>query len=1027
MKNGHVAVSVATAAAVVALLAVACASEELPSLAMLPVAASVTSAGPSSGDQSQLRTDATSDDAVSQPQVPVEHADTSESFIRPVDGSDQEEVSDDVETPAPRPTGDFLSHWPVEGSASCGSWFQYLAPEDAVWIGADGFAPDSVVEFVGEAASFQPPEGRLLDAPQLPAANADNEGAVQVMWTVPGAPSADEDSAPRIYAFQGTGVNEGGGIHTVSMLWPIVAYPGTAPCAQDDEAPTAFGDPVEIAVLNNDIEAYANTDTYLEDTFDEAYGGDFSADAATSVVTFQPEPGFTGIAFAHYWAHDSWGIRTRASIEIAVTLDCTIVGSADAAVIVGTDGDDVICVPDRPDDDAYNFSWGRGFTYVVDARGGDDIVLGGDGNDLIYGGEGADTIYGRGAKDAIVGGPGADTIHGGIWDDKIYSFDSEDTVIDVDGDELIDAPLIEVYWPGPFTKNDWVSADVSETILIDVLANDYDINGDIDASTLFVRWLPWGTAGAARGSDGGIVIAYTAPDRVPDEPPHEAPWIPDESGIDNFQYEICDARGACSNGQVFIRVNADESASSSPDSGPAPVGLGTADAHDGVLASGAHHACVLRTGGAVECWGENIDGESDAPSGSFTAVSAGLAHSCGLRRDGTVECWGNNDIFQADAPLGTFSTVAADGFHTCGIRTDGTIECWGANDEGQADPPPGNFAAVSVGLFHSCGLHSIGAVECWGENDEGQADAPGGDFAAVSSQYNSSCGLRTDGTVACWGGLFHVGPPRGLFAAVTAGLGHACGLRSDGAVECWGENDQGQADAPQGTFVAVSAGHEHSCGLHGDGDVTCWGLYGSYGEVAPVNAVAPPGTFLAASVGRFLSCAVRSDGSAECWGATQAAEAEPPPGPFSAVSAGTDFACGLRTNGTLSCWGDSGSAVLDATSGTFTVISAGDTHSCALRADGTAECWGEYDYQLNRPPPGPFTAISLGWWHACGLRPDGTAECWGNDVIGSTDPPEGTFADVYVTDYHSCGLRTEGTLQCWGSSYIPSPEFVRWL
>ena len=405
------------------------------------------------------------------------------------------------------------------------------------------------------ACSATPPGGRSPSAP-VSRRPADFEGTVQVMWTIPAAPSADEDSAPRIYAFEGTGVNNDGGTHTVSMLWPVVAYPATAPCAQNDEASTSFGDPVEIAVLDNDIEATANTETHLEETFEQARGGAFSADTATGIVTFQPAPGFTGTASAHYFAYDSWGIRTRGRIEVEVRIECSIDGSAAEAVIVGTDGDDVICVPDRRDDDAYDFySPGRDFNYVVDARGGDDIVLGGDGFDLIYGGEGADTIYGRGARDAIVGGPGADTIYGGEWDDKIYSFDSEDTVINIEGDELIDAPLTEIYWPGPFTKNDWAAAAVSETIIVDVLANDYDINGDIDPPTLRVRALPWGTAIAVWGSDGGVVISYTAPDHVPDEPPYEAPWIPAQSGLDNFQYEICDARGTCSYGEVFIRIN----------------------------------------------------------------------------------------------------------------------------------------------------------------------------------------------------------------------------------------------------------------------------------------------------------------------------------------------------------------------------------------------------------------------------------------------------------------------------------------
>ena len=493
------------------------------------------------------------------PEIFIVDAEAASRPPTPADGSDasgQAGAGGAAGASEARSTGDYLGHWPAEGPGSCGSWYRYLAPGDAVWLGAEGFAPNSVVEFVAEGASLQPPEGKLVDAPKPPATEADFEGTVQVMWTIPAAPGADEDSAPRIYAFQATGVNDGGGTHTASMLWPVVAYPATVPCAHDDKASTPFGNPVEIAVLDNDIEATANTDTHLEESLEQARGGDFSADTATGVVTFQPDSGFTGTASALYWTYDSWGLRRRGLVEVEVRIDCTIDGSTAAgAVIVGTDGDDVICVPDRRDDDTYDFySPGRSFNYVVDARGGDDIVLGGDGFDLIYGGEGADTIYGRGASDALVGGPGADTIYGGERGDEIYSLDSEDTVIDVEGDEVIDAAWADIYWPGPFTRNDWAAAAVSETIIIDVLANDYDINGDIDPATLFVRALPFGTATEVWSSDGGFVISYTAPDHIPEEPPYEAPWLPAQTGLDNFQYEICDAPGTCSKGEVFIRI-----------------------------------------------------------------------------------------------------------------------------------------------------------------------------------------------------------------------------------------------------------------------------------------------------------------------------------------------------------------------------------------------------------------------------------------------------------------------------------------
>ena len=474
---------------------------------------------------------------------------------RAADASDEAETGGGDETSSPLATGDFLWHTPVEESDSCGSWPRHSAPGDSVWINGEGFAPNSIVEFVAEGASLQPPQPTPIDAPQLPPTETDFKGTFHVMWTIPTSPPADEDSAPRLYAFQGTGVNDSGGTHTVGMLSPVVVYPAASPCAQNDHASTTFGEPVEIAVLDNDIEATANTETRIERT-DQAHGGQFSADTAAGVVTFQPAPGFTGTASAYYFAYDGWGVRTRARIEVEVRVDCTVDGSSAGAVIVGTDDDDVICVPDRSDDDGHDlYIPGRRFNFVVDARDGDDIVFGGDGSDLIYGGEGADTIYGNGGRDTIVGGPGADTIHADEFEDLVYISDSEDTISDVEGFQVVDALSAEIYWPGPFTRNDWAAAAVSETIIIDVLANDHDINGDIDARSLRVWRSPLGTATEVWRADGSVVVFYTAPGHIPDEPPHEAPWIPVQNGLDTFQYEICDTRGACSDGQAFIRIS----------------------------------------------------------------------------------------------------------------------------------------------------------------------------------------------------------------------------------------------------------------------------------------------------------------------------------------------------------------------------------------------------------------------------------------------------------------------------------------
>ena len=134
--------------------------------------------------------------------------------------------------------------------------------------------------------------------------------------------------------------------------------------------------------------------------------------------------------------------------------------------IEGTDGDDVICVPDPGDRRAF---------HVIDAKAGNDTIVGGDGVDWVYGGDGADTVYGRGGDDRIVAGAGGDTVHGGTGMDHIYSTDLVDTVVDDDGGfELVVAPS------GPKTGTDWVWVDVSQTVDLDVLDNDHDPNDHLD-------------------------------------------------------------------------------------------------------------------------------------------------------------------------------------------------------------------------------------------------------------------------------------------------------------------------------------------------------------------------------------------------------------------------------------------------------------------------------------------------------------------------------------------------------------------
>ena len=270
------------------------------------------------------------------------------------------------------------------------------------------------------------------------------------------------------------------------------------------------------------------------------------------------------------------------------------------------------------------------------------------------------------------------------------------------------------------------------------------------------------------------------------------------------------------------------------------------------------HGCAIRDTGEIDCWGNDHNGQTDAPEGRFTAISVGWGHTCAIRAgSGAIDCWGDNgyrtwdpeteeeayvETGQSDAPEGSFIAVSGGRTSTCAIRAgSGAIDCWGNDHNGQTDAPEGRFTAISVGWGHTCAIRAgSGAIDCWGDNgyrtwdpeteeeayvETGQSDAPEGSFIAVSGGRTSTCAIRAgSGAIDCWGDFAEADVPDGRYVAISHVNNHTCAIRDTGEVKCWGFDIYGEADAPEGRFTAVGVGYGYSCAIRESGEIVCWGM-----------------------------------------------------------------------------------------------------------------------------------------------------------------------------------------------------------
>lgn len=474
---------------------------------------------------------------------------------------------------------------------------------------------------------------------------------------------------------------------------------------------------------------------------------------------------------------------------------------------------------------------------------------------------------------------------------------------------------------------------------------------------------------------------------------------------------------------------------------------------------GDDFGCVVRSDGAVFCWGAYSNGRlGTAATADVTALSSATAVTG----------------FTGDA--GTAATTVSTGAnHACALRDDGHVFCWGLNNGAQiglststpssATPNQISLSAraldIAAGYSHTCALLVGGTVQCWGSDAMGQL----GDSASGTTS-------ATPVTVALASG----GGTLGNVAQITAGDNHTCALTASGDVYCWGQIVVGSFIGTASTATAVtgwqatptqlSAGSDNTCARLVDGTVACVGANATgrsgkdpnlYSVVtAPAVVTGIPSTELVTQVGCGVlhSCAYTVSGKTYCWGANSNGElgrgSTSPSADHGAVtvklSGSTDYVYGLSVMGGyqftcltnahgLSCFGNGASGRMgngSTSSQTNPVVSYLPDSSYLV---GTPP----YQYYQSR---GRFhhagAEIEGGQCHFCALV-DGQdfslnhvqgVQCWGRNDNGQLGDSSTTHRDtpVWVTGLDAsttaiaaggnttCSLQRGGTVKCWGDN-----------
>ncbi|MDX2015011.1 MAG: hypothetical protein SFW67_32755 [Myxococcaceae bacterium] len=256
-----------------------------------------------------------------------------------------------------------------------------------------------------------------------------------------------------------------------------------------------------------------------------------------------------------------------------------------------------------------------------------------------------------------------------------------------------------------------------------------------------------------------------------------------------------------------------------------------------------------------------LTGRSTPRVGPLSLNPSPFGHACGLRSGGQLFCWGRNTLGQLGVgntttsftpvavppPAGaTWSQVAVTEFATCAIASTGRLYCWGSNAQGQA----------GVGMASNVVLTSPTAIA-----------STATDWTYVALHQTRVLARRGNGTLWTWGG--GVATPTAVDAATDweEGLWASnlwCARKTNGTV--WCRLGTAAPTAVVGLTDAVRMAHSQSqfCALRGNGAISCVNNNGTNWVI--VSTLTPATPLRTWELATGLSCGLSMTGERWCAG-----------------------------------------------------------------------------------------------------------------------------------------------------------------